>query len=279
MKRNTVIILLVLVVVGLGIGTFYISSRLTDIDTTAPENVEAYSTCSNACESGKECNSNGNPAPGKMWSCRSSKCVQEATNNGGQSCYLSCSGGWKPCGCDEDACNTACLAKIPASGGNATHTMTCGACKQLFTCECSKTVDKTPTNTPTGTPTGTPTPTSTPTVTPTISKTITPTLTRTISPTISKTVTPTITPTISYTITPTQLVTTIPPTALITDEIDRVLIGICFIFIGIFLYRSGAYMFIGNYIWSFGGQLMGNSINEKEKQSFERELLKKKKDE
>ena len=279
MKRNTVILLLVVLVLILGIGTFYISTRLSSPDTTAPTDVEAYSTCSNACESGKECNSNGDPAPGKMWSCRSSKCVQEATNNGGQSCYLSCSGGWKPCGCDEAACDKACLAKIPGDSGSATHTMACGACKQLFTCKCSKTVENTPTNTPTTTLTTTPTQTNTPTVTPSISSTITPTLTRTISPTISKSVTPTISPTFTNTITPTQVVTTLPPTALITDEIDRVLIGICLIFVGLFLYRSGAYLFIGNSIWSFGGQLMGNSINIKEKQSFERELLKKKKDE
>jgi hypothetical protein len=145
----------------------------------------------------------------------------------------------------------------------------------------------TPTNTPTLTPdeladTITPTPTSTnnPTLTPTeLADTITPTPTATNAPTISPSIsispsttvtpsatpsispsgipsgTPSITPNITTTITPSNPTTsTLPPTAIITDEVDRIIIGISFIFFGLFLYRSGTYLIIGNVFWSLGGK-------------------------
>ena len=73
---------------------------------------------------------------------------------------------------------------------------------------------------------------------PTTTPTNTPTITPTGSPTATPTRTPTITPTGSTTITPTQPITTIPQTALITDEVDRILIGVGMIFIGIMVYMS-----------------------------------------
>ena len=129
--------------------------------------VEAQS-CSGSCNSGAECNSAGDPDPGNMWSCYANssgayRCIQEATNSGGDRCYLTCGSGWKACGCNKAACNSTCLDKIPSSGGSATHTMLCDNCGQKFTCSCSKASSSTPTPAYTNTPTPTPTPTLTPT--------------------------------------------------------------------------------------------------------------------
>src|SRR5690606_16396381 len=74
----------------------------------------------------------------------------------------------------------------------------------------------TPSQTPTNTPTNTPT--STPSVTTTIVETPTPTPTASPSPSPS---------------------TTLPPTALISDEVDRVLIGIVMVVAGISFYLFG----------------------------------------
>ena len=155
---------------------------------------------------------------------------------------------------------------------------------------------RTPTNTPTFTPTGiltiTPTLTNTPSFTPTLTitgtitttvtitithtpthtptytpsftptTTLTPTLTTTLTPTITTTITTTITN--SPTITPTRpLTTTLPPTAIVTDEVDRIIIGMCFMFVGFLLYRSGAYIIIGNSIWSYGGKSLFNTSSRK----------------
>lgn len=99
--------------------------------------------CSGGCESGSSCNSIGDPPPGTMWSCyyRSSvgayRCASEPTNNGGHSCYLSCSGGWKSCGCNEKECKNNCLDSISA-GQEGNYTMICDGCRQKFTCSCFK---------------------------------------------------------------------------------------------------------------------------------------------
>jgi hypothetical protein len=177
-----------------------------------------------------------------MWSCWPTngtyRCAESAINEGGDQCW-GCPGSMLPCECDEAACNTACKAKIPATGGSATHTMICGGCQQKFTCSCSTSVTNTPTITITTNITNTVTPTgsgtATPTITTTITKIVTPTLTSTVTPTF------TYTPTSTPTITPTEVVTTIPQTALITDEVDRVLIGIGMVVLGIVFYTNNLY--------------------------------------
>jgi hypothetical protein len=145
--------------------------------------------------------------------------------------------------------------------------MMCDGCQQKFTCSCTKpgvTVTITPTFTPSPTVSGTQLPTPSPTkgvtlvitakpsvhVTYNPTSTIKPTNTLTPSPTIYI---PTITGTIVDTDTPTPtdnvvIPTTdnIPATALISDEIDRLLIGIVLVSIGIFFYSSGKYALIGN---------------------------------
>ena len=241
MNKKVIIAVLVVLMVILGGSAIYIAVKLNEEASVVPEEAKAATWsnwCDGGCGSGKQCNNNGNagwvdPAPGKMWSCLGyGICAQtptDETNPGDDGCYLDDNCVWQPeCGCNEGACMTACLAKIPGPSGSATHTMKCVDCQQDFTCECSKSVTNTPTKTPTNTPTGSPTttPTNTPTITPTGSPTATPTRT------------PTITPTGSTTITPTQPITTIPQTALITDEVDRILIGVGMIFIGIMVYMS-----------------------------------------
>jgi hypothetical protein len=230
----------------LGGSAVYIAVKLNEEASVVPEDSKAATWsnwCNAGCGSGKQCNkgSNGSgwvdPAPGTMWSCLSyGVCAQTPINEtspGDDGCFLDDNCVWQDdCGCNVSACRTACLAKIPGPSGSATHTMKCAACQQDFTCECSKSVTDTPTNTPTDTPTNTPT--GTPTNTPTGTPTGTPTNT----PTGTPTKTPTNTPTGSPTITPSQPITTIPQTALITDEVDRILIGVGMIFIGILVYMS-----------------------------------------
>ena len=78
----------------------------------------------------------------------------------------------------------------------------------------------------------------------------TPTNTYTPTPTMTITYTPTLTPSITVTVSPSKL----PPTALVTDEIDQVIIGIFLIFLGVFVYQSGFYIIIGNLFWTNDGQ-------------------------
>jgi hypothetical protein len=191
--------------------------------------VSAAQSCSGKCNSGKDCG--GNPPENKMWSCRlqggSYKCIAEGINAGGNQCYLSCSGGWKPCGCDKQGCEAECRRIYKNEPGSHTLTQVCDGCGQRFTCGCdiegkpSNTPTRTPTKTPTGTPTKTPTktpsgtPTRTPTSTPTNTPTRTPTGTLTRTPTRTPTGTPTRTPTGTLTRTPTRTPTkTITPTPL-----------------------------------------------------------------
>ena len=239
----------------LGGAAVFIAVRLNSQTTIIPEEAKAYSftnyPCSGACNSGRECNSYGDPSPGTMWSCWPTngtyRCAESAINEGGDQCW-GCPGNMAPCGCDEAACNTACLAKIPASGGSATHTMLCAGCQQKFTCSCSTTITNTPTVTITTnitntlTPTGSGTATPTITTTLTVTTTITTTITKTITPTLTNTSTPTNTPTNTPTITPTEIVTTIPETALINDEVDRILIGIGLVVLGIIFYANNLYV-------------------------------------
>lgn len=118
-----------------------------------------------------------------------------------------------------------------------------------------------PSETPSVTPSETPTltPTETPTLTPSVSPslTITETPTPTLTPSVSITTTLTISP--SGSITPTGSTTRIPQTALINDEVDRIIIGMTFIILGFAIYKSGAYLVLGNTFWTNGGKSMWKS--------------------
>lgn len=120
----------------------------------------------------------------------------------------------------------------------------------------SVTPTATPTNTPTNTPSETPTatPSETPTNTPTITITGTITITITETPTNTPTITLTqsVTPSITDNVTPTP--SKLPPTAIISDETDRVIAGIIFITIGLYFYFSGNYLTLGNVVWNNGGK-------------------------
>lgn len=119
------------------------------------------------------------------------------------------------------------------------------------------------------TPTLTPTNTGTPTITPTGSLTVTPSRTPTGTPTRTPTGTPTKTPTgtPSKTVTPTtppgeSTTPTLPPTALISNEVDLVLIGLVITMAGIAIYRSGAYISIGNLYWNNGGEKVSGALED-----------------
>ena len=117
-----------------------------------------------------------------------------------------------------------------------------------------------PTDRPSPTPTETPVPSTTETPLPT--STLTPT--NTITPTDNTPLpTPTITVTLSVvlTISPTPQISILPATTIISDEVDRIVIGICFILMGFMLYRSGAYLVIGNGFWFHGGKLLWETSN------------------
>ena len=117
-----------------------------------------------------------------------------------------------------------------------------------------------PTDRPSPTPTETPIPSTTETPLPT--STLTPT--NTITPTDNTPLpTPTITVTLSVvlTISPTPQISILPATTIISDEVDRIVIGICFILMGFMLYRSGAYLVIGNSFWSYGGRSLWETSN------------------
>lgn len=96
------------------------------------------------------------------------------------------------------------------------------------------------TGTPTPTPTtGTPTPTTTTTVTPT-------TTTTTVPPTTTR---------------PPTGTGTLVPTALISDDMDRVIIGLVLLTVGLVLYKSGMYINIGNVLWNRGGSTVWGGVS------------------
>lgn len=45
----------------------------------------------------------------------------------------------------------------------------------------------------------------------------------------------------------------LPPTALITDQIDRIIIGVMMVLTGLLIYKYGAYTYLGNLFWKYGG--------------------------
>jgi len=105
------------------------------------------------------------------------------------------------------------------------------------------------------TPTVTPSPTATPEITAT--PTVTPTAT--LTPTPSPTPTRLVTKAAAVTTTPK---TTVPKTALVSDEFDRIIVGLMLIFVGLLIYRSGLYISLGNIYWNNGGRkLWGGMVN------------------
>lgn len=55
---------------------------------------------------------------------------------------------------------------------------------------------------------------------------------------------------------------TVPSTALVSDEIDRIIIGFMLIFTGMLIYKSGLYISLGNIYWHNGGRkLWGEMVN------------------
>jgi hypothetical protein len=149
------------------------------------------------------------------------------------------------CGCDIVVINSP----TPTPTATPTQTLT-----PTVTSTPSPTPTRTITPTVTSTPTITPTRTMTPTVTPTMTGTIiTPTVTSTPTITPTRTMTPTVTPTVTGTlvitntptVTPTGLTITpttklLPPTALISDKVDRLLLGVLMVIVGIGIYyRTG----------------------------------------
>lgn len=234
MNKKIITTLLIILVILLIIAAVFIGIRLSTTTTTTPEDIRAIPSnieftnipCSGSCESGEECNDDGNPPVGKMWACyynstvSAYRCAYVDINDGDPQCYLSCStNSWLPCGCDEDECQQRCEEELENDPDleNATITMKCDGCQQEFTCECERTA--TPTPTPTQTPTATPS--QTPTETPT----------GTISPT-----------------------PTLPTTALVSNEIDTIIIGIILIILGMGFYKIGIINLMERVMWHTEGR-------------------------
>jgi hypothetical protein len=118
------------------------------------------------------------------------------------------------------------------------------------------------TNPPVNTSSPSQTPTSTPTGT--LSPTATPTLTGTLTNTPTGTITPT---------------THLPGTALISDEIDRLIIGAILVLAGFWIYALDGHRILGNMFWNrFGGMFGEESQAEKfESKLLNREIKKNKK--
>lgn len=257
---TTFLVLIILIIVGAAIYIGLNLSSTPDLlpQTGAPSDAGwTNQPCSGSCNSGSSCNVVGNPPSGRMWACYYNtsvgayRCADVETNEGGSSCYLSCSSGWLPCGCDESACKTACLSKISA-GQSGTHSMNCSGCQQLFTCSCSKpqiTNTVPPTTVP---PTTVPATTIPPTtVPPTTAPPRTTVPVTTMPPTTipETTVPPTTTsPPLTTIVPPT---TTIPETALISDEIDRMIVGTLLFLIGSITISFNYHIKLGNLLWKY----------------------------
>jgi len=75
----------------------------------------------------------------------------------------------------------------------------------------------------------------------------------------------------------------LPCTALITDEVDRIIIGLFMFILGVYIYKNNLHYKIGQKFWKFGGKNLTETVQEKylsliheEKGNFERRLLRKK---
>ncbi len=114
------------------------------------------------------------------------------------------------------------------------------------------------------------TPSIAPSITPSIAPSITPSIAPSITPSIIPSVSPsrTLTPTVSITgsqlptVTPSASTTPLPQTAIVTDEIDRMIIGFILLMIGLGLYKSGLYISLGNLLWNNGGISVWSGLNQ-----------------
>jgi hypothetical protein len=247
-------------------GAIYIGFKLGQAPATAPDEAAAFKP--NGCTyiSGGNCycwdtrESIGNCCNGSGPLCGSGICsdvqcefrnVEPDDCNLGQMtvCDFSESPDGVNCGSTEASCNCSCDANVPSPNegetevyhgtnqtacANATRIVkylgSCSGCGNEYFCiACFETpqVSDTPTPTPTGTITITPTSTSTPTVTITVTKTIT------VTPSVS--VTP-----------------TLPKTALISDEADKLLFGLLLTTLGITIFFTGMNINLGNGFWALG---------------------------
>ena len=232
-NQRSLLVFFLLFTIILGGGAIFIGSRLSQTPSTAPQNTPAYYSYNNCpvltnslgscqmpdnqctgliCMKGVQFNLNSDTQcnPGQMVNCLST----------GPTCANSDCGPCLPtCASDEEVVSfigNECPAGSHIAKGS------CSGCDNPYWGCCQP---KQITNTPT--------PTTTITITISITNSITNTPTHT--PTKTPTPTPTNTNTSTPTNTPTQ---TLPPTALISDEVDRMLIGFTLIFIGIIFYKS-----------------------------------------
>lgn len=256
MKSKLRVLLLLFTILLLGGASIFVALYLNQGDIAPDDSSAAFASCSGQCNSGSECTVQHvgyTPSNGKMFSCHlvsgSYRCIEEDTNAGGSSCYLACPNTWTSCGCNINQCKNKCEQEHEGETGTFYYTHICDGCKQPFTCSCTLTEE--PTDTPTATPTRTRTPTPTRTNTPTATRTNTPTPTRTNTPTptstptdnititvtATNTFTPTVTVTTPITVTVTAPVTILPPTAIIDDQTDKLILGALMIIIGIFTYK------------------------------------------
>jgi len=289
MNKKVILSGLVAIMILLGGAAVYIGTKLSSQPTT-PTQVSAYSygKCSQLCNSDGCCQlpddyypscvsplcvqgisfagTTGTCDPGQMFSCLHNGPVCAAPDC--LPCTADCPSGQT----EVDPVNGSCPNGSSKKQGHCTG---CG--NPYFGC-CKP--NSTPTPTPTRTPTPTPTPTTPVTITPTPTPTLTPTPTRTPTPT------PTQTPTPVPSETPTPTTSPLPPTALISDEADRIIIGAGLILAGILFFQSGWYLNLGQLFWKLGGKKYLPSISDaylpqkltedKEKISQERNKFEKK---
>jgi hypothetical protein len=53
-----------------------------------------------------------------------------------------------------------------------------------------------------------------------------------------------------------------PKTALVSDEIDRIIFGVVLMIFGLFIYRSGTYIKLGDLFWKKGGKNVYEKTND-----------------
>jgi hypothetical protein len=86
-------------------------------------------------------------------------------------------------------------------------------------------------------------------------ETVTPTPTKTKTPTPTKTKTPTVTGTV---------ITTVPPTALISDKADRIILGVALFSVGVLFFNFNFHIKLGNLFWDIRSGSAGRAKKKKE---------------
>jgi hypothetical protein len=220
MQKKSLIIGLLVFVIIMTIGGVYIASRLSAPETTAPIDSSAYSygQCPVLTSSLGTCQMPDGNCTGPICmlgvkfnlnsgaSCNPGQMVNCLAS--GPTCAASDCGPCTP-ECPSGQTSVSPVGNSCPSGSNKVQGTCAGCDNPYWGCCKPSSYTNTPTPTPTRTNTPTPTNTNTPTNTPTL--------------------------------TPTKPITTIPQTALITDEVDRVLIGFGMVFIGILFYKNNLY--------------------------------------